>query len=685
MKMMKNFNIEILAPVGNEEMLVSAVRSGADAVYLGSENFNARRNAENFSLEALESAVKYAKINGVKVYLTLNTAVTNEEIEKAVNVAEESLKIGIDGVIVADLGLARRLHKELPDLPLHASTQMSVHSVSALPTLKEMGIKRVVLSREMDKNSIANFVKKASDLGIETEVFVHGALCMSVSGQCLLSSVIGGRSGNRGLCAGPCRLPFKNGSSEYALSLKDLSLLNYVRELKGMGVASLKIEGRMKRPEYVAAAVSAFKKAVNDEDITFYAEKLSGVFSRSGFTDGYYKNNLGDDMFGIRTKDDVIASTEVMNEIHSLYRNELQRVPISIKAEIEAGKRAKLTLSDGKNTVFVEGDIPEAAKSRELEKETVENAVTKLGGTPYFAEKTEVILENGLFLSSSRLNELRRNAVLELNKARNVKPNVKRANFKENFGTSFGEEPKLFCRFSEREQIPKNLGGVSLVVLPLFADFNDLSFNENIEIAAELPRGILNEEIIAKRLKEIKKLGIKTAFCGTLAAKQLAEDSGFEVFSDIGFNTFNNETVKALENMGANGVILSPELSVSGVKNIKSNVPRGIFAYGRLPLMLTRNCPVKNTGCESCNKDRTLTDRTGTKFPVRCVNGFSEIFNSKPHYLADKMTDFKGIHFMYLYFTFENSQEAEDIIEAYRKGKKPTGEFTRGLYYREVY
>ncbi len=677
--------MEILAPVGNREMLISAVRSGADAVYLGAENFNARRNAENFSLAALDEALEYCKINGVKVYLTLNTAVTNDEMASAVDVAEEAFKKGIDGVIVADSGLARRLHIELPELPLHASTQMSVHSQSALPALKKMGIKRVVLSREMDKNSIAEFTKKANEIGIETEVFVHGALCMSVSGQCLLSSVIGGRSGNRGLCAGPCRLPFKNGSSDYALSLKDLSLLNYVKELKEMGVSSLKIEGRMKRPEYVAAAVTAFKKAANDEDIISISKMLSDVFSRSGFTEGYYKNALGDNMFGIRTRDDVLASKEVMNEIHSLYRNEFQRVPISIKAEIRVGKAAKLILEDAQNTVTVLGEIPEKAKNKALEKNAVENAVTKLGGTPYFAEKIEILLDDGLFLSGSQLNTLRRNAVLELNKKRCQKPSVKRMEYEECFGDAFGKVPKLFCRFENALQIPQNLSGVATVVLPLFADFKDLNLDENIEIAAELPRGILNEEVIAKRLNEIKKFGIKTAFCGTFAAKQLAEDEGYKVFSDIGFNTFNNETVKALENMGVSGVILSPELSVSGVNGIKSNIPRGIFAYGRLPIMLTRNCPVKNKGCDSCNKDRFLTDRTGAKFPVSCVNGFSEIFNSKPHYLADKMNDFSGIHFAYLYFTFEERKEAEEIIESFKKGKKPTGEFTRGLYYREVY
>ncbi len=685
MKTMKNFKPEILAPVGNKGMLLAAVRSGADAVYLGAENFNARRNAENFSEAELRESIRYCHINNVLVYLTLNTIVRDDELDSACETAEKAYKAGIDAVIVADLGLAARLHKTFPDLPLHASTQMTVHSVSALPTLSKMGFARVVISREMDRESIKEFTAKARSLGIETEVFVHGALCMSVSGQCLLSSVIGGRSGNRGLCAGPCRLPFSIGKNEYVLSLKDLSLLGFVKELKEMGVASFKIEGRMKRPEYVAAAVTAFKAAINCENTEKYNDILKNVFSRSGFTSGYFENKLGSHMFGIRTKDDVIAAGNTLSEIHEFYRNELQRVPIEINAGIFALKNTKVTLFDGVNTVEATGDIPQTAQNKALTEETVEAALTKLGATPYFAKEVKINLDDGLFLSGSQLNELRRKAVEKLNDKRaGLKP-VKKEEYIADFTERKAEKTELICRFESPELIPDNLSGIPFIVLPLFADFNNIKVPDSTKIAVELPRGILNEEIISKKLKNLKEFGIKTAFCGTISGKELAEKEGFRVVADIGFNVYNSETAKTLEELGAYGVMLSPELKSQQIRDIKSPLLKGVFAYGRLPLMLTRNCPVKDNGCSGCNKDRHLTDRMGIQFPVRCVNGFSEVFNSKPHYTADKKSEFKGIDFMYLYFTFEQKDEIKEIIEAYKNEKKPSGEFTRGLYFRDVY
>ena len=685
MKMMKNFNIEVLAPVGSQEMLVAAVRSGADAVYLGAENFNARRNAKNFSDSDLNESIRYCHIRGVKVYLTLNTVLRDDELESAVSVAEEAYKSGVDGVIVADLGLARRLHKQFPDLPLHASTQMSVHSLSALPSLKKMGFKRVVLSREMDKNAIKQFTSVARELNIETEVFVHGALCMSVSGQCLLSSVIGGRSGNRGLCAGPCRLPFSSATSEYALSLKDLSLLQYANELKEMGVASLKIEGRMKRPEYVAAAVTAFKAALNGENAEKSDRNLQNVFSRSGFTSGYYDNRLGADMFGIRTRDDVLSSNDVFGEIHALYRNERQTVPLEIKAQILKGKPSKLTASDGVNTAESLGATPEAAQKRALDKEGVIGSLVKLGGTPYFAQNIEVILDDGLYLSGAQLNELRRSCVAELDALRGRAKPIEKCEYTPEFKCRKADKTQLFCRFEKAEQIPEVLDGISLITLPLFADFEGVKMPDGIELAVELPRGILNEEKIAEQLRKLKPLGVKTAFCGTLAAKQLAESEGFSAIADIGFNAYNSEAAAELEELGAVGVIISPELKAEQLNTVNSPLLKGYFAYGRLPIMLTRNCPVKNGDCAACKKDRVLTDRMGIKFPVKCVNGFAEVFNSKPHYLADRQSEFTGLDFAYLYFTFEEKEEAKNIIEAYKKQKKPSGEFTRGLYFREVY
>ena len=332
--MQENFKGEILSPVGSWEMLEAAVKSGADAVYLGAKDFSARRNAQNFTNEELKKAVEYCHIRGVKVYLTLNILIKDSELESAFELAKNAYNSGIDGIIVQDLGLAKVLHDYLPELPLHASTQMSVHSISALPILSRLGFTQVVVAREMSLEDLTEFCKEAKKYNITVEVFVHGALCMSVSGQCLLSAYLGSRSGNRGLCAGPCRLPFKaDGGTGYDLSLKDLSLLEYIKELYEIGVRSFKIEGRMKRPEYVAAATYACKQALESGKVDCeLSNTLQNVFSRSGFTSGYLENKLGKDMFGIRTKEDVISADKAFPLLHELYRKERKSVAVTLKA-----------------------------------------------------------------------------------------------------------------------------------------------------------------------------------------------------------------------------------------------------------------------------------------------------------------------------------------------------------------
>ena len=406
-------NAEILSPVGNNEMLIAAVRSGADAVYFGAKDFSARRNAENFGRFELNEAIKYCNIRGVKAYLTLNILIKDDEFSDAVALARDAYNFGIDGVIVQDLGLANVLHKLLPHLPLHASTQMSVHTPAALYILKKMGFKQVVAAREMSFDDLKQLCKTANELDMVVEVFVHGALCMSVSGQCLLSAYLGSRSGNRGLCAGPCRLPFKvqNGTG-YDLSLKDLSLVEHIADLYNIGVRSFKIEGRMKRPEYVAAATKACKEALYNGVIDYELSKtLGNVFSRSGFTDGYLQNNLGRDMFGIRTKEDVVSADKAFPVLHEIYRNERQSVAVDLKFTAKAENEIELILTDGENTVLVKGLKPDFAQNKAADFKSVLKNLNKFGGTPYYLNNAEIVLDDGLFLRAGELNELRRTAV----------------------------------------------------------------------------------------------------------------------------------------------------------------------------------------------------------------------------------------------------------------------------------
>ena len=677
-----NKECEILAPVGSEEMLISAVRCGADAVYLGAKEFSARRNAENFGLDELENAIKYCHIRGVKVYLTLNILVKENELEDAFELAKQAYNLGIDGVIVEDLGLAKILIEKIPLLKLHASTQMSVHSVSALPILKEMGFVRVVAAREMSKKDLESLCEKAKELDMEIEVFVHGALCMCLSGQCQLSAFLGSRSGNRGLCAGPCRLPFKaeNGTG-YDLSLKDLSLLDFLSELKEMGVVSFKIEGRMKRPEYVAAAVTAARQSlcngyVNPE----IAEILKSVFSRSGFTDGYYTDKLGKDMFGIRTKEDVVSANKVFPTLHELYRAERKSVPISVKAEIAENEPIKLIFDDGENTVEVTGEIPQKAKNKAITYDDVLKNITKLGGTPYYDEGGSVRLDEGLFVPASVLNELRRNATEKLDFCRSQSKTQKSdAEYKNSVSATAKRTPKLVCRFEDKSQIPDDLSGISAVIYPLEKEPLDIP---DIKKIVDIPRGIISEEVIEKRLALFKVKGFKTALCGNLAAVEIAKKQGFSILADTGLNIFNSESVKWAEERGFKAVTLSYELGLEECE-FNTKIPKGIIAYGNVPLMIFKNCPIKNgKECDKCDKNCRLTDRMGVEFPVRCRMGYSEMLNSVPIWLADRKAELSHLDFMTLYFTNESKERAETVINAYRNGLAPDVKHTRGLYYR---
>ncbi len=683
---MKKAGAEILAPVGSNEMLIAAVRSGADAVYFGAKDFSARRNAENFGTFELEKAIEYCHIRGVKAYLTLNILIKDDEMSDAVELAKNAYNFGIDGVIVQDLGLASILHKLLPKLPLHASTQMSIHTPAALPLLKEMGFTQVVAAREMSFEDLKGFCKVANELDLIVEVFVHGALCMSVSGQCLLSAYLGSRSGNRGLCAGPCRLPFKaeNGTG-YDLSLKDLSLVEHITDLYNIGVRSFKIEGRMKRPEYVAAATKACKTALYDGFVdNALSETLQNVFSRSGFTNGYLENKLGRDMFGIRTKEDVVSADKAFPVLHEIYRNELQSVAVDLSFTAKADKGICLTLTDGENTVSVNGLAPDKAQNKAADEESVLKNLNKFGGTPYYLKNFEIVLDDGLFLRAGELNELRRNAVEALSQKRGE---CKRQQVNVIFGADKPDEHifkalKTYIRLENADQSPEDLSGISAVILPLENDFPVIN---GVKAVVEIPRGIISESAIIKRLERFKKQGVNTALCGNLSAVKIAADCGFEIMADTGLNVYNSHSAKAVAAMGCSAVVLSNEMLLTDASALNSPIQKGIVSYGNTPLMLFKNCPVKNgKSCNECDKKSTLTDRKGIEFPVRCRMGYSELLNSVPVWLADKQSGMKGLDFQILYFTNESKERVNEVINAYKNGYDPDCKHTRGLFFRGV-
>lgn len=676
---------ELLSPVGSREMLEAAVLSGADAVYLGAKEFSARRNAENFDIESLCNAVKYCHIRGVKIYLTLNIIIKENELDDALETATLAYNAGIDGVIIADLGLAKVLSQALPDLPLHASTQVSVHSPSALKPLKKLGFSRVVVARELSFSQLKEICEEAKRLDLEIEAFVHGALCMCLSGQCLLSAFLGSRSGNRGLCAGPCRLPFavENGTG-YDLSLKDLSLLSYAEKLAKIGVSSFKIEGRMKRPEYVAAATAAFRKAIDENIIdTALEETLQKVFSRSGFTSGYFENRLGKDMFGIRTKEDVLSAGDAFPLIHELYRKERSNVKVYISGEFKQNSPMLVRFSDSENEVVIKGDIPENAKNKAVTKEDIAKNLLKLGSTPYFATKCEIAVDDGLFIPASIVNSLRREACEGLDKLRAEKSIKNKTTVLPNRESSslVKGKQKVYIRISNSEQLPDDFASIDAVIFPIECapDFSKI----DAELIADIPRGISSEATIKKLLTGIKEKGIKTVLCGNLAAISIAKDLGFKIIADATMNIINSFATDCIKELGGSEVILSNEITLNSAKNLDSSLPLGLNVYGHTPLMLFKNCPIKNgKNCDVCDKKGYITDRKNIDFPIRCRLGFSEMFNSVPTYLADRKDEYSFLDFIVLHFTIEEKEQVKQIIEAYKKALPPKAKHTRGLFYK---
>ncbi len=682
---------EILAPVGSKEALIAAIYSGADGVYLGASRFNARQNATNFGDNDLSEAILFCKQHGVKCYLTLNILIKDQELEEALNLSRFAFNAGIDAVIVQDLGLAAMLKENIPQLTLHGSTQLSVHSPAALSVLKELGFKRVVPARELSRNELKDICNEASRLGMEVEAFIHGALCMSLSGQCYFSAHLGGRSANRGLCAGTCRLPFSaKGGTEYDLSLKDLSLINKAKELSDIGVASFKIEGRMKKAEYVAAAVSTLRSVVDTGSAPKEAfETLEQVFSRSGFTDGYFSHTLGKSMFGVRTEQDKITSDEVLKRLHGLYRRPFQRIPLDFKITIKAGAPLTLTANCQGLEITQTANPPEKAMNVSITKERIENSLSKLGGTPYFINKIQIDLEEGLSIPSSALNNLRKNVIFELDRQRTIttKPTVPKITYAPTL-----KKKKIrgwFLRFNSIEQIPSikelklPLTGYSLPAEELVAAKDTPMLlganNSGLLPTAELPRGATNDHTTKQLLNKLKEKGINAVVAGNIATVKLALENGFCVFGGFGLNLFNNQALKTISHIGVFKGVISAELSLKETEYLSFNgFETYMFCYGRFPLMLTRNCPGKNgIGCSAQGKCE-ITDRKDEHFPLMCRNGFCEILNSRPTNIADS-TNSISCDGAYFHFTTEEKNEVFEILKGFMSEKITSGKYTRGL------
>lgn len=686
--------IEILAPAGNLDSLLAGIHSGADAVYFGYGELNARRNAKNFDEQSLAEASRLCKERGVKMHMTVNTMVYDREYDEVLRTLEIACKYGIDALIVQDLGVAKIVREAAPEMKMHASTQLTVHNVSGAWQAKELGFSRVVLAREMSREEI---LQVTTQVPVETEVFVHGALCMCVSGQCYMSSVIGERSGNRGLCAQPCRLPFasgRKGDSGYALSLKDLSLADRVKELMALGVDSFKIEGRMKRPEYVAAAVSQFKEAVRGAQADM--DLMAAVFSRSGFTKGYFDAKLGQEMFGTRQKEDVLASQKVLKKLSDMASKDVVRVGVDFSFTMKENEPAVLSASDGEgHTVQAQGEIPQQALKAPTTEELVWRSLEKTGGTFYYLNSLICDLGDGLIYPASQLNSLRREALDKLTQLRGEIHEIpfhkpEKQPVPKHIGIQ-GEKLPLRAAVREIAQITERMGEVcELISVPLdelLKNKNNLPKEIIPKISVSLPRVVFgdDEKYLAERLTECKHLGIMHLSSGNLGGVYLGRKMGFVLHGEFGLNIANAGCLAEYERLGLSDCLLSFELSLARARAIGGTLPRGLLIYGKLPLMVTRNCPIRLSGCKDCKGFGTLTDRKKEVFEVRCTSRrYSEIFNSKPVYLADKMEELSGIDYGLLSFTTEGAKQVDRILLRYTQTHEAMENITRGLYYRNV-
>ena len=693
--------MELLAPAGSMEALRAAVCNGADAVYLGADTFNARMNARNFSAADLQEAIVYCHVRGVKVHLTLNTLVLDREMPRAAELIRMAASCGVDAFIVQDLGMVSLCRQLAPDVPIHASTQMSIHSLEGVLEAAALGCSRVVLARELPAEEIAHICKKSP---VEIEVFVHGALCMCYSGQCYLSSVIGRRSGNRGQCAQPCRLPYGYGrfeSTRYPLSLKDNCLAGELDELRRMGVASIKIEGRMKRPEYVAIVTRAYRTVLNGSKLTQAdLQELETAFSRQGFTDGYFKGQTGSDMFGHRQESedtaDLFASARATYE-----QGETQRIGVRFYAMIHRGQPARLAVEDPDgNLCRTYGPVPEQAVYRSLTAQDLEQQLKKTGGPPYLCTSVRSSLDPDLMLPASAINAMRRDVIAELTakRGRAEKPHLNAYDEPPRYDGISGE-PQLTVAVRTADQITSRMLSMKPTVLyvPLseLVEHPELRQRVGVEtqLAAILPRVIWSGELvpIARQLRTVYDMGVRQVLAGNLGQLHIARAAGFAVRGDFGLNIVNSRAMRYLREQGLDSQLLSFELTLPQIRDISKAVPAEVLIYGRLPLMLMENCVIKNrTGTCTCQTGTVrLVDRVGEEFPIVKDPGTCRnvLLNGKKLYLLDKKDAFRGMGLwaLRLQFTTENPSEIDKVLMDYQgRAVFDAGSYTRGLYSRGV-
>lgn len=691
--------IELLAPAGSMDALRAAVQNGANAVYLGCGSFNARQSAKNFTPQTLEEALKYCHIRGVAVHLTLNTLVSDRESPQLGELIRFAARAGVDAFIVQDLGVVQLCRQIAPQVEIHGSTQMTIHSLAGVQLCAAMGMKRVVLSRELNREEIRHICANSP---IAIEVFAHGALCMCYSGQCYLSAAIGGRSGNRGRCAQPCRQSYgyTRWENRYPLSLKDNCLVHYLDELQEMGVASLKLEGRMKRPEYVAAVTAVYRQALDTHEVTQeMREALYKAFNRQGFTDGYYTNRVNSKMFGIHQEEK--QDNSWLGDARQTYETgEHPLVPVRFLAKVTVdGSSVSVRDPEGR-TCTAEGPRPERAVNLSLTDEMLTQRVIKTGGTPYYCAGIQTQVDPGLIISASAINTMRRDALNQLTalRARREERTIRKPKPVPAFKGPKGL-PGLTVQVASREQLTKQLlkSETAMLYVPVSILRDDPRLCQALlqrgKLTAVLPRVVHDGELpaLADTLRKLMELGLRDVLVGNLGLLIPMRELGLRIRGDFGLNIFNSVSMNVMRSLELASVTASFEMTLPQIRDMSKAVDTELIAYGRLPLMITEHCLIRNrTGECSCGQGAVkLVDKTGADFPVirdgdTCR---SVLLNGRKLSWLDRQDDLAklGLWAIRLSFTTENSREVDRVLEDYlNPAPFDPGSCTRGLYLRGV-
>lgn len=682
--------MELLAPAGNMECLRAAVANGADAVYFAGKSFGARSFANNFSEEEIREATKYCSLRNVKTYVTVNTLTLDKEfleLDRFISVLAEA---GVDGVIVQDLGVLKRIREICPQMPIHGSTQMTVHNLEGVLELEKLGVTRVVLSRELSKLDMEYIIKNCK---AEVEVFVHGAMCMSYSGQCLMSSVLGGRSGNRGKCAQPCRLAYHNkGENEkFYLSLKDMSLIEHLEELKTMKVASLKIEGRMKGADYVSTVVSIYRRCIDENRMPTKAEidLLNRVFYRGGMTDGYFEGKKGREMFAFDKPDNPYAKGGELE----LSSGSEKLLPIDCYGEFICGEKPVVTMSYQDITVKVYGEtVLEEAKANAARSQDIEKQLRKTGGTGFEIKGMSISIDKNPFVPVKAVNELRRKAVERLTEAllsRNKKEIIEKP-----FIVNKKSKPTRL-RYTTSIQNLEQFEAVrkfdfKYIYVPaiILAENMDIFEEYKDKIVISLPAIIKDSEAdgikdFLNKLKENDYTKIRIENIGNF---MLAK--GFQVFGSTRLNITNTYSLQMYKDLGVSMATLSPELNLAQIRDIEKPVETEAMIYGYTPLMITENCILNNANRCSCSGKGEIYDRKNKPFYIMKADKSCRniLLNSVPVYMGDKAEDLNnsGISYGCLGFTIEDKDFCREICEMCFNKKSFNGEFTRLHFYKGV-